>query len=280
MVWDAARARGLLAELWPEWAFGTVRPLSSAGWDFVTFLVDEQWVVRIARRADARIRLAYETRKLCQVRQGTFGLPVPIPFYERTARVAGVYRQLAGKPARALSSPVAEMLGRQVGRFLRVWHGPALWPRGLDTGRAAARWLSRWERILQDANQELWPMLAIKERRRCHGAAAALLARARAFTPVLLHGDMQPGHILHEGGLITGILDFADMRVGDPAFDFCGLQGMRRGALAEYGRPLDAERIPLYQWAGQTAAALDALARGDVEAVERSMTLIRRAIPN
>jgi aminoglycoside 2''-phosphotransferase len=42
------------------------------------------------------------------------------------------------------------------------------------------------------------------------------------FIPVLVHGDLCPDHILFDRGAkrITGVIDFGDVRIGDPACDF------------------------------------------------------------
>jgi aminoglycoside phosphotransferase (APT) family kinase protein len=59
----------------------------------------------------------------------------------------------------------------------------------------------------------------------------------RPFTPVLLHADIKPAHLLHDpsSGALTGILDWGDVSLGHGEFDlaiisaFCGphtLQGL------------------------------------------------------
>jgi aminoglycoside 2''-phosphotransferase len=39
---------------------------------------------------------------------------------------------------------------------------------------------------------------------------------------VLLHGDIGPGHVLYDpqNGTLTGVIDFGDLAIGDPARDF------------------------------------------------------------
>jgi aminoglycoside phosphotransferase (APT) family kinase protein len=39
------------------------------------------------------------------------------------------------------------------------------------------------------------------------------------FDPVLLHADLGPEHVLHRGSVLTGVLDWSDARIGDPALD-------------------------------------------------------------
>jgi aminoglycoside 2''-phosphotransferase len=62
-------------------------------------------------------------------------------------------------------------------------------------------------------------------------------AQPRRFTPVLVHVDIKPEHLLHDpsSGALTGLLDWGDVSLGHGDFDlaiisaFCGpdtLQGL------------------------------------------------------
>jgi aminoglycoside 2''-phosphotransferase len=62
----------------------------------------------------------------------------------------------------------------------------------------------------------------------------------------LIHGDLAPEHILcnPEAGSITGVIDWGDACLGDPALDFAGLfslggEKLVDRVLAYYPRPLD-----------------------------------------
>lgn len=77
-----------------------------------------------------------------------------------------------------------------------------------------------------------------------------------AFTPVLLHADLSPDHILVDPstGALTGVIDWGDMATGDPALDFAGLledvgEGAERNALAAYGAS-ESERTAMLRRAG------------------------------
>jgi aminoglycoside phosphotransferase (APT) family kinase protein len=69
------------------------------------------------------------------------------------------------------------------------------------------------------------------------GRRAFESAQPQPFTPVLLHADIKPGHLLHDSssGALTGLLDWGDASLGHADFDlaiigmFCGpdtLQGL------------------------------------------------------
>lgn len=68
-----------------------------------------------------------------------------------------------------------------------------------------------------------------------------------AFQPVLIHCDLACEHILcdPERGVLTGVIDWGDATIGDPALDFVGLH-VERGrefterVLAHYPGTVDA----------------------------------------
>jgi aminoglycoside phosphotransferase (APT) family kinase protein len=43
---------------------------------------------------------------------------------------------------------------------------------------------------------------------------------ASSFDPALVHSDLGPEHILCRHGDISGVIDWGDARVGDPAIDY------------------------------------------------------------
>jgi aminoglycoside 2''-phosphotransferase len=63
------------------------------------------------------------------------------------------------------------------------------------------------------------------------------------FTPALIHSDLGMEHVLVDDGArrVTGVIDFGDARVGDPALDFVGMgTTLQRQVLDSYGGPQDA----------------------------------------
>jgi aminoglycoside phosphotransferase (APT) family kinase protein len=53
------------------------------------------------------------------------------------------------------------------------------------------------------------------------------------FTPRLTHADLGPAHILSRGGELTGVIDWSDARIGDPALDFAWALNGAPAAFAE-----------------------------------------------
>ncbi len=179
-----------------------------------------RWIVRAPRRADVAAAASLEARVLSVVR-GRIGVAVPD---WRIADDVIAYPRLDGTPVVTLdqgapawngidpASPTPaflEAIGRVLAALQRVTD--VLLPaRTISEERAEcsrivrkacelidppAQLIERWERWVD--NDAMWPT---------HVA--------------LSHGDMHPGHLLlDEGGALTGILDWTEARVGDPAID-------------------------------------------------------------
>jgi macrolide phosphotransferase len=213
-----------------------VRPdrleLDASGADFlVAHAVDEEdvrWVLRAARRADVVERAALEARALRLV-EGR--IPAAVPRWEVFTPELIAYRRLPGHPAAIVDTAAGGYVWRfddhappdrylhSLARTLAALHGiPAseataagLPVRRTDEVRSAfevrierAREvlvipdavLRRWRNWLED--DTFWP-----ERTR------------------LIHGDVHPPHVLVDDGFrVSGLLDWTEAQVGDPATDF------------------------------------------------------------
>jgi aminoglycoside 2''-phosphotransferase len=80
--------------------------------------------------------------------------------------------------------------------------------------------------------------------------ASYLTGGARwAYRPAVLHGDFGPDHVMHdeETGRITGVIDFGDLAIGDPARDFIYVH-------EDFGADVLSRILPLYPL--ESAAAI------------------------
>jgi macrolide phosphotransferase len=88
--------------------------------------------------------------------------------------------------------------------------------RAAQTGKVPAVLLNRWERALEDIS--LW-----------------------RFQPVVIHGQASPAHFLENDQVISAVLGWDSLHIGDPAIDFAWIQGYGNpefsySALLEYER--------------------------------------------
>ncbi|MEM6706374.1 MAG: phosphotransferase [Acidobacteriota bacterium] len=211
----------ILREQFPELADRPLRSLA-AGWDSEAFEVDERWIFRFPKRQNVVEHLETELSVL-PLLAPQLPLPVPSPRFhgeasERFPYPFMGYAKLPGAPldevpARALR--IDAVLDALVA-FLEVLHATPLegavaqvrgWPVGEDLEA----------RILRLGLSEE-PLIASALRR---------LQREISPPPAprLVHDDLGMEHVLidPQGSEVTGIIDWGDMNLGDPAHDFVGL---------------------------------------------------------
>lgn len=174
------------------------------GWDSTARLVGGRWVERRPRRPEVVAHLRRETRLMPWLAPR---LPLPVPVPEVVSEEPFAVRHLL-VPGEPLTRPDH---GRELGLFLRALHDcPTDEPLrlGVPPGRP--------DDDLARFAADVLPLLPADLREPAH----ALLAAGRRLTgDVLVHGDLGPDHVLTADGRLTGVIDFGDVHVGDPAID-------------------------------------------------------------
>ncbi len=193
------------------------------GWDTHAVLIDGQWVDRTPRRAEVDAPLRRETVLLPWLAP-QLSLPVPEPVVVSEAPLRVRHRLVEGLPCPGVD---AEQ-GHAVGLFVRALH---------DVPVSGARRLGvpDWERVdtWPRFEHEVLPMIAALEPGLAEPAARLLERCAHAPKAALVHGDLGPGHIRVQGGVVTGIIDWIDGCIGDPALDLAWVLYGARPAFAE-----------------------------------------------
>lgn len=240
---------------YPDIAVREVRP-AQQGWDSVTLLVNGDTIFRFARRRDVAARLAREARLLPALADA---LPVAVPRFAYVCpdpmggmRFVG-YRALEGAPLDTPGRDPTHMptLAQQLGAFLTALHSfPAADAVRLGAlGGAANDWRREYESLFGQVREHVLPRLTEEERKRVVARWEGHLDDDAnfAFAPALIHRDLGPEHVLHDPatGRLTGVIDWGDASIGDPAQDFTGLaaglgEPFARAVLAHYGRPVGA----------------------------------------
>lgn len=141
-------------------------------------------------------------------------LPLPVPVPRIVSQDPLVVRHEL-VPGRAIESPGADH-GRAIGEFLRALHDSP--PAGaIQHGLAPAA----ETRIGRDAEisrfrADVVRLLPVPQQ---DSAIALLDAVGETPADTIVHGDLGPEHILVVGGSVSGVIDFGDAHVGDPAND-------------------------------------------------------------
>lgn len=244
-VVDADRAAALIAEQFPELGFSSVTPLG-VGWDNTVHLLDGRWVFRFPRRAVALPGVGREIAVLPWL-AGTLPVAIPVPTYVGTDQGWPFWGGplVPGQELVGLPEPSRVDVGATAGRFLRVLHATAV-PAHLRATLPVDP-LRRAEPAVRADRVQATLGRVDPDRAR---AATALLRAAATLgpssaSPVLVHGDLHVRHVLVEGAVLSGVIDWGDLCLADPAVDlsiaYAGFAGASRQALLTAYGPVSEE---------------------------------------
>jgi aminoglycoside phosphotransferase (APT) family kinase protein len=215
--------RDVLAEHLPALSAGPIEPLGS-GLDSVAFLVGGELVVRFTTGDDAAERVARES-ELLELVAGQAPVPVPRPVLTAAERGCLAYRLLPGTPL--LDVPLAERAAHRLsvadtlGGLLAVLHAvpPAQVAHLVAVDDTPPE---HWRREAA----RTWETVAGRIPMRRHRAVEALLLAAPPpegpRSTVFSHNDLGIEHVLVDriSGAVTGVVDWGDAAIADPAIDF------------------------------------------------------------
>jgi aminoglycoside phosphotransferase (APT) family kinase protein len=173
------------------------------GYDFRVLVLDDTWVVRIARRPVCAEALAAEAEFLPIL---AAALPVRVPAFAWAGSGVAVYPLIEGTPLVDEEGGVRE--------FLAALHALPL--DGLPAPRPD--WAATYRRQCDEFRK-----IAPPELRERADALFAEVETLDGFEPAFTHSDLGPEHLLCRDGKLVGVIDWGDARVGDPALDYAWL---------------------------------------------------------
>jgi aminoglycoside phosphotransferase (APT) family kinase protein len=216
---DVALVRRLLASQFPWWSRLPVRPVDCAGWDNAIYRLGADLAVRLPRRRIGAEQTEKEHQWL-PVLGPQLPLAVPVPVGKGVPGEGypwrwTVCRWLGGRVA-ALT-PLADMgeAALSLARFVHALRainpvgGPVEKFRGVPL--AARDRISRASAAALRGSLDVRPLLALWD--------AAVAEPEWTGRPVWMHGDLHPANLLVSDGVVTGVIDFGLLGVGDPACD-------------------------------------------------------------
>jgi aminoglycoside 2''-phosphotransferase len=225
------------------------------GWDSVALLVNDQHVFRFAKRPDVAVRQAREA-ELLPLLAGR--LPLPTPQYTHAwadptwpgKRIVG-YRLLPGEQLLRTRPEHHATQAAQLGEFVSALHSiPVEEARrhGALGGDAASR-REAYRGFFATVRANMLPLFTAQEQAAIVAFWSRYLEDDTCFTfaPTLVHRDLNTEHVLFDPvtGRLTGVIDWGDAAIDDPAVDFAGVRrelgdDFVRQMLAAYSHPLDA----------------------------------------
>lgn len=274
-----------------------IEPLGEG--DFVrAYLLDARRVVRVPKHPRALEALAREAR-LLRVLTGRLPLRTPRPVFhppEGEGDVAmAVHDLLPGTELtrdlwQAIPEPRRSELPASLGAFLRALHRQ-------DPGLGLAAGLPIVDHGEGMRVRLEWTAPAVSTPLDAELQSALHQCFARWFTggpegrydPAILHADLSPGHVLVdlERGRLTGIIDWGDAIIGDPARDFIflyedwGLEFLER-ALETYAANGEIaalrSRVLLHYLADQLSWTLPQEAEGRSADFRHGVAALRRGV--
>jgi len=180
------------------------------GYDFEVAIVDDEWVFRFPRRSDVEEALELEIVVLPALAPV---LPVAVPSFEHISRSP----LFVGYPL-IRGQPLADEDARGARAFLDALH--AIDPSALAVERLD--WLEIYHGQCAEFERLVLPLLDEDLRPQ----AMRLFREVETlvgFEPALIHADLGPEHLLVRDRRLAGVIDWGDMRVGDPALDYAWL---------------------------------------------------------
>jgi aminoglycoside phosphotransferase (APT) family kinase protein len=181
--------------------------LVDEGYDFEIAIVDDEWVFRFPRRSQVEEALELEIAVLPVLARA---LPVDVPRFEHISRVPPFvgYRLIRG-------AQMVDEDGAGVRTFLDALHAIDF----SDLPLERVDWVEAYRNQCAEFERVVVSLLGRDERRRAEQLFAEVETLV-GFEPRLLHADLGPEHVLVRDGRVAGVIDWGDMRVGDPALDY------------------------------------------------------------
>jgi len=241
---DVQTCKEILAQCLPELRLQSLKPITS-GWDSYVLEVNGELIFRFPRRPEVEAGLEKEIRLLPELSRA---LSLPIPRFELIGRRSDGcpqpfvgYHKLPGVALAVdrLRPEEAVQVARQLGRFLgELQRFPR--PHAVRLGVAdasAAQWRQEYQALYAEVQRRAFPLLDTPLQARVTALWEDYLRQPQhfRFRAVLLHRDLAAEHILYdpERGALSGVIDWEDASIGDPAFDLTGLLAFGTGFLQQ-----------------------------------------------
>ncbi len=234
----------LIRHNFPQITIQTAQPITR-GWDSFVLDVNGELIFRFPMRDDVIVYLGREMRLLPSL-EPTLSAPIPHFAYIGQGDASYPYtfvgyRKLQGRPLEdeSITQEQLAALAPALARFLsELHHFPVA--QAVQAGveeHTPETWRTRYQERYEDLQRRVFHLLDEGLRKQSVQLWENFLddRTGFAFQPALIHGDLGCEHIFCDPGrgVLTGVIDWGDVTVGDPALDFVGLHGSHGRAFVE-----------------------------------------------
>lgn len=243
---DDTLVRRLVATQFPQWASLPVRPVAQGGWDNRTFHLGEHMVARLPSDEAYVVQVQKEHRWLPRLAPLLpLAIPEPVAVGEPASGCPwqwSIYRWIEGLTASPERVADLRDFAITLGQFLATLQridprdGPSPGPHNFHRGGLLTTYDSETRKAIAALKGRIDVVAATE-------VWEAALATNWHGSPVWIHGDVSGGNLLVREGLLSAIIDFGMLGVGDPACDLSIAWTLFEGESREAFRdtlPLDA----------------------------------------
>ena len=192
------------------------------GWDNLVLEVNGSLIFRFTRREDI-LKQHIKELELLPLLNKNLSIRVPNPVYHQTETPPYymAYKKIHGKPI--TGSINRDHLIETMTRFLRELQGTDHSSLEHIPRYTSESWRREYSELHQRITREVYPSLEPSIQEKIDDEFNHFQETDLDFNPVISHRDLTSDHLLELDGRITGVIDWCDACVGDPAFDLTGV---------------------------------------------------------
>ena len=192
------------------------------GWDNLVLEVNGSLIFRFTRREDILQQHIKELELLPLLNRSlTFRVPNPVYHQTESPPYYMAYKKIHGKTI--TSSINRENLVKTITLFLKELQSIDHKTLEHTQRYTPESWKQEYNELHKRLSREVYPSLELDICESIDSEFSRFHETETEFEPKLCHRDLSSDHILELDGRITGVIDWGDSCVGDPAFDLTGL---------------------------------------------------------
>ncbi|QWU44246.1 MULTISPECIES: aminoglycoside phosphotransferase family protein [Bacillus] len=206
------------------------------GWDNIAVIINDELLFRFPRKLEYAKRIPLE-KELCTILSHSLQ-EIEVPKYHLlytndadTFPLCSYYTLIHGEPFKKeivtrLEKKELQAIITQLATFLTALHSIPL-KQVTTLGFPIEKTLTYWKELQTKLNQYFTNSLTSLQKSALNRLFENFFEyiATSTFQNTIIHADFTHHHILfnNQNKTISGIIDFGDAQIGDPAFDFAGL---------------------------------------------------------